>query len=229
MYVHHAEVDIFPEQFDKWSAHAHNYVSVMSRKPGLAVIRGLRSIVDPHHVVFVETWRSKEDCAKAQASIEAGLVATAIRRGELVRNERHREFGLHDMVWGRRGLHGFSDPAQFVRHIEVDVFPEKFAQQWVPWVRNFLSVFARQKGVLAEEILRSTTDPYHLVAIRTYVNEAAALAKPSIEEETAANFTKEGKVYAKPPSSITCSLFDIGWGLTGQQDIGEFMMQMESV
>ncbi|MBI3743021.1 MAG: antibiotic biosynthesis monooxygenase [Chloroflexi bacterium] len=247
MYVRHATVTVAPGRFERFAAGAKNSLSVMARQEGLVQHRLLRSArltrpsgtlsirdgegkrgTEGDQVISIATWRSEAECKQALGSLEIEMALAPVRQERLVANVVQKDYTLHDVVWGRRGVEGLASALQVIRHIEVDVFPEKFDKQWVPWVRNFLSVFARQKGVLGEEVYRSVERPYHLIAMRIYADRAAATAPVSIEETTAARMTKEGNVYAGPPASVECSLLDMVWGPRGVEEMEKFMGKMEN-
>lgn len=231
MYVQQTNLEVAPKKLELWLPHARNQLSVLARQSGLVSVRMLRAIDNANRFLFLRTWRDKEAARQVLASAEVQHVDKPLMDPSLYKSSvEMRDFELLDMVWGRSGPSAFSRLGVFLNHIEFEVVPEKFDNNWRPYARNFLSVIARQPELVAEEILRSTDNPHRCIAIRSYAGKENSYIgpewKPSIELKLSTKPAEDWQVYDHskfPPKYTDCQVADMVWGPSGAKDYEDFM------
>jgi hypothetical protein len=135
------------------------------------------------------------------------------------------------MVWGLAGQEHFVRPGGFLQHLKSGFGPGKEAL-WTPYVRNFSSVFARQPGVVALELLRPVEGGTRYVAVRTYLAREDARvgpeAQPAAELRLAVDAGQQRKVYEGSPGVVytNCEMVDAVWGAVGQEAYDRYMRSL---
>ncbi len=237
MYVHHIEFGVVPAKFDIWAAHAHNNLSVMSRQPGLVLMRLLRDRNKPANWVSHRIWRGKADSDRALASPEVQLAVKT--NPDLGLSEGFptvfKEYQLIDVVFGmERGVTGYGGSFGFTNHIRVHV-PRAKQHLWHPYRRNCASVWARQPGLLSYEIAADLADPEMFLVMRSFRDKEASLLgsewKPNEEIKLSIKPATDYKIYegARGSRYMECDVWDAVYGPTGPEAFREFMRGLKPV
>ena len=233
MYVHEIEFGVVSEKFHLWAPHAHNNLSVMSRKEGLIMMRLFRDRKTPNRWFSHRVWKSKTHSDAALASPEVQLAVKTNPELGLSAGFKNvvREFELIDFVFGLEGpdayrmREGFEG---FCYHIDVHV-PKEVQSQWHPYRRNSASVFARQPGLLSYEIARDLHNPEMFLVMRSFETREAAMCgpedKPTEEVKLVVKPATDYKLYAKARGSIyaQCDVWDMVYGPGAKDALKTFM------
>lgn len=228
--------EVAEKGFRVWQAHTRNLFSVLARRRGVVSMRLLRSTQDRRQHLMLATWAGKAAHDAALKSLEVKLALKALTAGNFTQKTAEtRDFELLDLVWGRAGMTAFATPGIFVNHIEFEVIPEKFDEYWRPYARNFLSVLARQKGLVAEEIFRSLDNRYKGVALRSYPSKELSAVGPEFnpprEVKLATKPAEDFKVYdqSKRATYHDYQVVDVIVGPGGDKAYDGFINQLEAV
>src|SRR5262249_4521157 len=140
-----------------WLAAQREQLAALARAPGGVCFRLWRELGAPGRFLWLENWQTPED-ARASRQRAGGA--------------RLGQFDLLDMAWGR-DADAFLRPGIHADHIRAGVGPGKW-HDWRVYSRNFVSVMARQPGLVTHETLHCCEDALGFVALRTLVSRAAA-------------------------------------------------------
>ncbi len=233
MYVEETDFELQPSGEAEWAPVARAILSVTARQPGSVSCRILRSAKNPLSVLVIATWRDRGSADRARQSEEVRVVAQLLNKAKFYKGgtDQRKEFELLDMVWGRESKR-FGAPGTFVNHIAFYVKPDKYEQKWRPYARNFVSVMARQPGLVAEEIFRSLDDRYSGIALRTFVGRENSLVgpefQPTEEIKLATQPADDAQVYDRSRSSAASryredEVFEVTLGASALGDYDAFM------
>lgn len=214
------ELEVPADREHAWLASIGEQLALLAREPGAVSFRVWREIDAPGRFLWLETWLRAEHAADRISR----------HRAEGARAE---SFGLLDMAWGREAgaflrLGGYAD------HISAGVAPGKW-EQWRPYARNFVSVMARQPGMVAHEMLRCDVEPERFVALRTLVSRDAARVGPEFdppqEVKLATEPAETRQVYAGGPIPAyrSLELVSATWGACGRAAYDRLMHELEPV
>ncbi len=235
MHIQHVEFEVVPGKFGEWELYLRNYLGVLARQPGGVSFRVLRIASEQHKFISLRTWLSQADAQRAREAPELALAGKPARDGGFYAGKPAvwMEYSLLDMVWGHEAA-SFIQPGIYADHIVAGVGPGKW-ERWRPYARNFLSVMARQPGVVCEEMLRSLANPDRFIALRVFVSKEAGQVgpefKPAAEMKLATEPAEAGKVYEGGPGATyrMCTLYDAVWGVAGAQAYDQFMRALKPV
>jgi quinol monooxygenase YgiN len=230
MFVEQIEFEVVPEWLAEWRVYVRTYLAALAREPGGVSFRILRNADAENRFISLRTWLSKDDAERSRQGPASRLAAKPSRDGGYYagRPMVRTELGVIDMVWGLSGSGLFLDRRNFVQHLKSGFGPGKH-DLWLPYVRNFGSVFARQPGVVALEILRSPAEAQRYIAVRTYACRDAARvgpeAQPADEVRLAVEAGMQRKVYEGGPGVVytNCDVADAVWGAAGQEAYDRYM------
>lgn len=230
MYIQHVDFEVVPEKLTEWQPYLRNYLAVQARQRGGVFFRVLRDLDRPYKYISLRTWLTKADALRAGESAEAQLAGKPARDGGFYagRPAVWAEYEIADLVWGTQGPEASTHAGLFVHHLRSGVGPGKFAT-WLPYGRNFLSVMARQRGVVSVEILRNPAEPDRFVALRTYADRQSSRVgpefEPTVEVQLVIDSGKALGVYegAAPVVYSNLELYDAIWGQAGPGAYDAFM------
>jgi quinol monooxygenase YgiN len=235
MYIQHVEFEVVPETFERWRPYLHNYLAAMARQPGGVSFRVLKTESPQHKFISIRVWLSKEDAERAMASPEIQLVRQVAVDGGFYAGKPAvwTECELLDMVWGWK-REAFVRKGAYVDHIMGGVGPGKW-DLWRPYARNFVSVIARQPGVVSHETFRFLADPMRFFVLRSFASREAGKAgpefQPPAEMKLATVPAEQRKVYEGGPGTKyhACEVWDAVWGAAGEQAYDVFMRGLKPV
>ncbi len=236
MFVEQIEFQVRPEKLAEWEVYVRTCLAALAREPGGVSFRMLRDLDWPQRnkLISLRSWISKGVAERSRtASPEATLAAAPSREGGFYTGMpmTRTEHSLWDMVWGLAGPERFVRRGGFLQRLKSGFGPGKEAQ-WTPYARNFVSVFARQPGVVALELLRPVEGGNRYVAVRTYLARedarAGPEAQPSAELRLAVEAGQQLKVYEGGPgvAYTNCEVVDALWGAAGQEAYHRYMRSL---
>jgi heme-degrading monooxygenase HmoA len=229
VFLHHVQFDVVPEKFAAWERYLPDYLATQARQPGGVSFRILKVVGKDFQYIALRQWLTKDAAERAQASpevFEAGRPAR--ENGYYAGPAAWAEYELFDMVWGVRGGSEFMKPGLYVQQVEGGVAPAKYAT-WRPYARNFLSVMARQPGVVGEEAFALRNDHHRFIFLRTFLSQQDANLTPEISPSAEVTLARKPaadmRLYEGGPGThiTNCSVYASVWGKEGPQACQRFM------
>lgn len=235
MFLHHVQFEVVPERLAAWERYIPDYLAVQAKQPGGVSFRILKVLGHGYRYIALREWLTKGDSERGKANPEVFAAGRPAREGGFYAGPAvWTDYDVFDMVWGTRGSGEFMKAGLYVQEVRGGVAPEKYAA-WRPYQRNFMSVMARQPGVVAEEACALSTDRHRFIFLRTFSNRQAADVTPEItpsaEVDLARKPAADLRLYeGGPGTQITnCSVYASVWGREGPQAYQRFMEGLQAV
>jgi hypothetical protein len=220
LHLLHVELDVPRDRERAWLRSMREQSAALAHEPAAVCFRLWRELDAPGRFLWLETWLRAEDARKSASIHRTG-------------GTRVEEFDLLDMAWGRDS-EAFMRPGTHADHIRAGVGPGMW-EAWRPYARNFVSVMARQPGMIAHEMLRCFADSESFVALRTLVSREAARVGPEFDPPEEVRLATEPadtrRVYegGPPPIYRTLELVRATWATRGRAACDRFMYDLEPV
>ncbi len=234
MFLHHVQFDVAPEKFAAWERYIPEYLAVQAKQSGGVSFRILKVTSKDFRYIALRQWLTKADAERAKANPEVFEAGRPAREGGFYAGPAAwNEYALFDMVWGIRGSGEFMKPALYVQQVEGGVAPAKYTA-WRPYARNFMSVMARQAGVVSEEAFALSSDRHRFLFLRTFTSRQDANVSPEISPSAEVNLARKPaadmKLYEGGPGThiTNCSVYASVWGREGPQACQRFMEGLQS-
>lgn len=229
MFLHHVRLEVVPEKFAAWERYIPNYLATQAMQPGGVSFRILKVLGRDYAYIALRQWLAKDHAERAKADPKVFEAGRPAREGGFYAGPATwTEYELFDMVWGVRGHSEFMKLGLYVQQVESGVAPAKYAA-WRPYARNFMSVMARQAGVVGEEAFALGSDRHRFIFLRTFFSRQDAKVSPEISPSAEVSLARKPaadmKLYEGGPGThiTNCSVYASVWGKEGPQACQRFI------